>query len=101
MNAFASGCWDGPLPSNFFIPSMFRALGLHLLYSKSSNKYKDKDKGGGMDIPPNTMESDSVTTLQQDSVAIFGHDVVGGTPQRWSNQHVATFASASIKSMHQ
>ena len=48
----------------FFIPSMFRALGLHLFYSKRSKKYKDKDEGGGMDIPPNTMESDLVTTLQ-------------------------------------
>ena len=62
-NAFASSCWDGTLPSSFFVPSMFRTLALHLFYSKRSNKYKDKDEGGGMDIPPNTMESDSLTTL--------------------------------------
>ena len=57
---------------------MLHALGLHLFYSKRSNKYKDKDEGGEMDIPPNTMESDSLTTLQQDSIAISGDDVVGG-----------------------
>ena len=73
-------------PFYFLIPSMFRALGLHLFYSKRSNKYKDKDEGGGMDIPPNTMESDSETTLQQDRVAICGDDVVGGTPQRQSKR---------------
>ena len=88
-------------PFYFFIPSMFCALGLHLFYSKRSNKYKDKDEGGGMDIPPNTMESDSVTTLQQDRVAISGDDAIGWTPQRQSNRQVATVVSASIKSMLQ
>ena len=48
----------------FFILSMFCALGLHLFCSERSNKYKDKDEGGRMDIPLNTMESDLVTTLQ-------------------------------------
>ena len=80
---------------------MFCALGLHLFYSKRSNKYKDKDKGGGMDIPPNTMESDSVTTLQQDRVAISGDDAIEGTPQRRSKRQVATVGSASMKSMLQ
>ena len=88
-------------PFYFFIPFMFRALRLHLFYSKRSNKYKDKDEVGGMDIPPNTMELDLVTMLQQDRVAIFGDDAVGGTPQRWSNQQAATVPSASIKSMLQ
>ena len=88
-------------PFYFFIPSMFRALGLHLFYSKRSNKYKDKDEGAGMDIPPNTMESNSVTTLQQDRVAFSGDDAILGTPQRWSNRQAATFASSSIKSMLQ
>ena len=73
-------------PFYFFIPSMFHALGLHLFFSKRSNKYKDKDEGGGMGIPPNTMESNSVTTLQHDSVAISRHDAVGGTPQRRFNR---------------
>ena len=101
MNAFASGCRDGTLISIFFIPSMLHALGLHLFYSKRSNKYKDKDEGGGMDIPPNTMESDLVTMLQQDKVAIFGDNAVGGMPQWQSNRWAATIASASIKSMLQ
>ena len=42
---------------------MFPRLGLHLFYKKRSNTYKDKDGGLGMDIPPNTMESDSATML--------------------------------------
>ena len=54
-------------PFYFFILSMFPTLGLHQFFNKRSNKYKDKDEVCGMDIPPNTMESDSATTLVQDS----------------------------------
>ena len=64
--------WHAPF--YFFIPSMFSALGLHIFYKKRSNTYKDKDEGCGMDIPPNTMESDSATTLVQDSTTIFADD---------------------------
>ena len=48
---------------------MFPALGLYLFYKKRSNTYKHKDEGLGMDVPPNTMESDSAMTLVQDSNA--------------------------------
>ena len=54
-----------------------------------------------MGIPPNTMESDSATTLVQDSVAISADDGLGRTPQRRSNRQASQFASASIKSMYQ
>ena len=54
-----------------------------------------------MDIPPNTTESDLVTALQQDSVAISRDDVVGGTPQRRSKRQAAAVSSASMKSMFQ
>ena len=84
----------------FFFPSMFRALGLHQFFNKRSNRYKDKDEGLGMDIPPNTMESDSATTLVQDSSAIFVDDGLGRTPQRRSNRHASQLASANIKLMY-
>ena len=87
------------VPFNFLIPSMFPTLGLHLFYKKRSNTYKDKDEGWRMDVPPNTMESDSVTTLVQDSSAIFVDDGVGRTPQRRSNPHASQLVSANIKSM--
>ena len=70
----------------FFIPSMFPGLGLHQFYKKRSNTYKDKDEGCGMDSPPNTMESDSATTLVQDSAAISTDDGLGRTLQRLSNR---------------
>ena len=54
-----------------------------------------------MDIPPNTMESNSVTTLVQDSVAIFVDDGLGRTLQRWSNRQASQVKSANIKSMLQ
>ena len=54
-----------------------------------------------MDIPPNTIESDSVTTLQQNRVAISGDDAAGRMPQRRSKRQAATIASASMKSMLQ
>ena len=83
-----------------FIPSMFPGLGLHQFYKKRTNTYKDKDKGCGMDIPPNTMESDSVTTLMQDSTAIFVDDGLWRMPQRRSNRHDSQVATANIKSMY-
>ena len=79
---------------------MFPALGLHLFYKKRSSTYKDKDEGLGMDVPPNTMESDSATTLVQDSNAIFAEDGLWRTPQRRSNEHASQLASANIKSMY-
>ena len=79
---------------------MFLALGLHLFYRKRSNTYKDKDEGCGMDIPPNTMESDLAMTLVQDSTAIFADDGLWRTPQRRSNRQAPQLASANIKSMY-
>ena len=49
--------WHAPF--YFFILSMFPTLGLHQLFNIRFNIYKDKDEVSGMDIPPNTMESDS------------------------------------------
>ena len=80
---------------------MFPALGLHQFFNKRSNRYKDKDEGLGMDIPPNTMESDSVTTLVQDSAAISVDDSLWRTPQRWSNGQASQVATANIKSMYE
>ena len=54
-----------------------------------SNEYKDKDEGGGLDIAPHPMETDSVTTWQQNSIVISGDKVVVGTSQRRSSQKVA------------
>ena len=90
--------WHAPF--YFFIPSMFLALGLHLFYKKRSNTYKDKDEGWGMDVPPNTIESDSATILVQDSTAIFVDDGLWRTPQRRSNRHTSQLASTNIKSMY-
>ena len=53
-----------------------------------------------MDVPPNTMESESATALVQDSNAIFADDGLGRTPQRRSNRHASQLASANIKSMY-
>ena len=88
-------------PFYCFIPSMFPALGLHQFLNKRSNRYKDKDEGLGMDIPLNTMESDSATMLVQDSIAIFADDGLGRTPQRRSNRHASQLATTNIKSMYQ
>ena len=57
---------------------MFLPLGLHLFYKKRSSTYKHKNESLGMDVPPNTMESDSATTLVQDSNAIFAGVVFAG-----------------------
>ena len=88
-------------PFYFFIPSMFPGLGLHQFYNKQSNTYKDKDEGWGMDIPPNTMESDSATTLVQDSAAISADDGLGRTPQRWSINRPRKLRLLTEKSMYQ
>ena len=80
---------------------MFLGLGVHRFFEKRSNTYKDKDEGLGMDIPPNTMESDSATTLVKDSVAISADDGLGRTPQRRSNRQASQVVSASIKSLYQ
>ena len=52
------------------------------------------------DVPPNTMESDSTTTLVQDSSAIFADDGLWRTPQRRSNRHASQLVSANIKSLY-
>ena len=49
-------------PYYFFIALIFRALGLHRFYPIRSNECKDKDEGGGLEVPPHPMEMDSVTT---------------------------------------
>ena len=66
-------------PCYFFIASISHALGLHRFYPIRSNKYKDKDKGGGLDIPPHPMETDSVTAWQQDSIVVSGDKAIVGT----------------------
>ena len=53
-----------------------------------------------MDVPPNTMESDSATTLVQDSSAISADDGLCRTPQRRSNRHASQLVSANMKSMY-
>ena len=70
------------------------------IFNKRSNRYKDKDEGLGMDVTPNTMESDSMTTLVQDSTAIFVDDGLWRTPQRWSNRHSLQLATANRKLMY-
>ena len=85
----------------FFIPSIFPSLGLHRVFEKRSNTYKDKDEGWGMDIPPNTMESDSATMLVPDSTAISTDDGLWRTLQRWSNRHASQVATANIKLMYE
>ena len=69
----------------FFYSFHVPGLGLRQFYKKRYNTYKDKDEGLEMDIPPNTMESDSATTLVQDSAAISMDDGLGTTRQRQSN----------------
>ena len=39
-------------PCFFFIASISHTLGLHRFSPICSNKYKDEDEGGGLDIPP-------------------------------------------------
>ena len=91
--------WHAPF--NFFYSfHVLWTLGLHLFYKKRSNTYKDKNEGCGMDISPNTMESDSATTLVQDSTTIFANDGLWRTPQRRSNRQSSQLATANIKSMY-
>ena len=90
--------WHAPF--YFFIPSMFLALGLHQFFDKRSSTYKDKDDCFWMDVPPNTMESHSMTVLVQDSNAISADDGRWRTPQRWPNRHASQLASANMKSMY-
>ena len=80
---------------------MFPALGLHQYFEKRCKTYKDQDEGWGMDIPSNTMESDTANTLVEDRVAISAEIVPGRTPQRRSNRQALQNASATIKSMYQ
>ena len=49
-------------PYYFFIVSISHALGLHRFYLVRSNKYKYKDEGEGLDIPPHPVETDLMTT---------------------------------------
>ena len=91
--------WHAPF--YFLIPSMFPGLGFHQFFNKRSNTYKDKDESLGMDIPPNTMELDSATTLVQDSGAISVDDGLGSTLQRWSTRQALQIATANIKSMYE
>ena len=82
----------------FFIASISHALGLHRFYPIRSNEYKDKDEGGGLDIPLHPVEMDSLTTWQQDSIVISADEVVVGTPQRRSNRKTARNANEAMKS---
>ena len=90
--------WHAPF--YFFIPSMFPALGLHQFFNKRSSTYKDEDEGLCMDVPPNTMESDSATTLVQDNSAISADDGLWRTPQRRSNRHASQLVSGNMKLMY-
>ena len=72
--------------------------GLHRFYPVRSNKCKDKDKGGGLDIPPHPMETDSVTTWQQDSIVVSRDEAIVGTLQRRSRRWAARKANAAMKS---
>ena len=65
-------------PCFFFIAFIFRGLGLHAYFRVSSKEYKDKEEGGGVQILPHTMETDSMTTWQQDSIVIFGDETIVG-----------------------
>ena len=85
-------------PCYFFIASISHALGLHRFYPVRSNEYKDKDEGGGLDIPPHPMETDSVTTWQQDSIVVFGDEAIVGTPQRQSSRKAAHNVNKAMKS---
>ena len=86
-------------PCYFFIAFISHALGLHRFYPVRSIKYKNKDKGGGLDIPSHPMETDLVTTWQQDSIVIYGDEAVVGTLQRRSSQKAADEANEAIKSL--
>ena len=84
-------------PCYFFIASISRALGLHQFYPVRCNKYKDKDEGGEPDIPPHPMETDSVTTWQQDSIVVSRDEAIVGMQQRGSSRHAARKANKAMK----
>ena len=86
-------------PCYFFIALVSHTLGLHRFYPIRSSKYKDKDEGGGLEIPPHPMETDSVTTWHQGSVVIFGDEAIVGMLQRQSSQMAAHDATHPIKSL--
>ena len=86
-------------PRLFFITFIFRALGLRAYFGVSSKEYKDKEEGGGFQIPPHTMETDSMTTWQQDSVVISRDEAAVGTPQRRCSRKVARNANEAMKSL--
>ena len=85
-------------PCYFFIASISHALGLHRFCSIRSNKYKDKRQGWGPDIPPHPMETNLVTTWQQDSIAVFGDEAIVGKPQRRPSLQAARKANKAMKS---
>ena len=66
----------------FFIASISHALGLHRFYPICSNEYKDKDEGGGLDIPPYPMKTDLVTMWQKDNIVVSRDKAIVGMPQR-------------------
>ena len=69
----------------FFHFFNFPCSRLALVLSYTLQQIKDKDKGGGLEIAPHLVETDSVTTWHQDRVVISGDEVVVGTPQRQSS----------------
>ena len=83
----------------FLLLSIFRALGLRAYFRISSKEYKDKEEGGGLQIPPHPMETDSMTTWHQDSIVISGDEAVVGTPQRRSSRKAARNANEAMKSL--
>ena len=99
MNAFTSGCWDGTLPSIFLFLSC-SLLQASIYFIKNDPALTSPKRAFGDGCPPNTMESDSATTLVQDSTAIFAEDGLGRTPQRRSNRHASQLVSANIKLMY-
>ena len=85
-------------PYYFFIALISHVLGLHQFYLVRSNKHKDKDEGGGLDIPPRPIAMDSMTTWQQDSIVVSRDEVVVGTLQRWSSRQAARDTNKAMKS---
>ena len=85
-------------PCYFFIALISCGLGLHRFYPICSNQIKDKEEGGGPDIPPYPMEMDSMTMWEQDSIVVFGDKAVVGTPQRRSSRQAARNANKAMKS---
>ena len=89
--------WHAPFFFYSFYVPCFRPPSI---LEKRSSTYKPKNESLGMDVPANTMESDSATTLVRDSTAIFADDGLWRAPQRRSNRHTSQFATANMKSMY-